>query len=64
LEFKDVVTLLDKYHQKYEMLGADAVRLVDKGDNSHTVIQIADDKKSVTYEGRVIGGLNELEKRL
>lgn len=64
MEFKDVVTLLDKYHQKYEMLGADAVRLVDKGDNSHTVIQIADDKKSVTYEGRVIGGLNELEKRL
>jgi hypothetical protein len=64
IEIEDVKLLLDKYHQKYEMIDGNTIRLADKGDDSYTAITIADDKKSVVYEGKVIGGLDELESRL
>jgi hypothetical protein len=64
IKTRNIELLLDKYHQKYEMISNNAIRLIDKDDKSYTLIEIADDKKSVTYEGRVIGGLEELEKQL
>lgn len=64
IDIKDVAELLNRYYQKYEFLGEKRIRLMDKEDGSYTMIEIADDKKSVTYEGKVIGGLAELEKRI
>lgn len=64
IDIMDVKSFLDKYHQKYELQDEKRIKLIDKGNGSFTIIDIADDKKSVTYEGRGIGGLDELEKRL
>ena len=64
ISITDVENLLNKYCKKFEYVGESRIRLIDKNDGSFTIIEIADDKKSVTYEGRVIGGLDELEKRL
>lgn len=64
ISINDIVVLLNKYNQKNELLDERRIRLIDKGDGSCTILNIADDNKSVTYEGCVIGGLDELEKRL
>lgn len=62
ITINDIANLLNKYNQKYELLDERRIKLIDKGDGSYTRIEIADDNKSVTYEGLVIGGLKELEK--
>ena len=59
IDIMDVAELLDRYHQKFEFLSERHIRLIDKGDGSLTLIQIAYDNKSVSYEGKVIGGLDE-----
>lgn len=64
ISINDIMVLLNKYNQKYELLDKRRIRLIDKSDGSYTIIEIADDNNSVTYEGRVIGGLEELEKQL
>lgn len=64
ISINDIVNLLNKYNQEYELLDERRIKLIDKGDRSYTIIEIVDDNKSVTYEGLVIGGLKELEKRL
>lgn len=64
ISINDIGNLLNKYNQEYELLDERRIKLIDKGDRSYTIIEIADDNKSVTYEGLVIGGLKELEKRL
>ena len=61
----DIIALLDKYHQKYEVSENNkSIILYDKGDGSYTVIGIGDDYRYVSYEGKIIGGLKELEKVL
>lgn len=59
----DIIELLDKYHKKYELLNNKFIRLFSE-DGSYTGLGISDDRKSICYEGKVIGGLYELEKRL
>ena len=65
IDIIDIVRLLDVYHQNYEFVGDQkSIDLFDKGDSSLTRITISDDNKYVSYEGRVIGGLKELERML
>lgn len=65
IDIIDIARLLDVYHQNYEFVGDQkSIDLFDKGDSSRTRITISDDNKYVSYEGRVIGGLKELERML
>lgn len=65
IDIIDVARLLDAYNQNYEFVGDQkSIDLFDKGDGSRTRITISDDSKSVGYEGRIIGGLKELERVL
>lgn len=64
IAIQDVAELLDKYSQDYEMFGDNMIKLYDQVDRSYTFVEIGDDRRSVSYEGRIIGGLDELEKRL
>lgn len=65
IDIIDVARLLDRYHQKYEFVGDQkSIDLFDKDDGTRTRITIGDDSKSISYEGCIIGGLEELERML
>ena len=64
ITIKDIAKLLDIYYKKYEidLSGNSILYFFDNDDK--TRIEIGDDKKSVSFLGRIIGDLKELEKRL
>lgn len=63
ITIKNVADLLDKYHKKYEFLNEKFIRLYDEI-GTYTGVEVSKDGKVVCYEGRIIGGLDELEKRM
>lgn len=62
MDINDVTVLLDRLHRRYEILRTDTVCVYGKEDTHFSFIQIADDNKSVTYDGWKILELSELEK--
>lgn len=65
IHLTDVIELLEKHRCRYVQLGANLIALYDnKYSNDRVHIEIGDDGKSVSYAGKIIGGLDELEKRL
>lgn len=61
----DVIYLLEKHYCRWEKIGENLIALYDnKLSDDRVHIEIGDDKKSVSYAGRIIGGLDELEKIL
>ena len=65
IDMADIIYKLEKHHCRYMKLGSNLVALYDnKYSNDRVHIEIGDDGKSVSYAGKIIGGLDELEKRL
>ena len=59
----NIVGLLDKYHKKYELLNDKFIRLYSE-DGSYTGVEVSSNGSAICYEGKIIGGLSDLEKRL
>ena len=62
-KMREVINLLDEFHQRYDVLSKNLIRLYAE-DGSYTGVEVADDGVGIVFEGRVIGGIDELIKRL
>jgi hypothetical protein len=71
ITIKDVTDLLNKYHERYELIKNDdwtkIIRLYDsKTSDNFVTLEITKDNnwQSIACAGKIIGGLSDLEKFL
>lgn len=62
---ESVTALLETYHARYEWITDSFCALYDeRGGYSRVHIEICNNGRDISYAGRIIGGIEELEARL